>query len=115
MGRHAPAAGEIPAVSMLSKDLIVMFRRLAALLLFFTAGAICPAQEASANRTPNNRHRVVILGDSITAGYGLERSNAYPALLQQKADQAGLPYEIVNAGVSGDTTAGGLRRIDWAL
>ena len=57
----------------------------------------------------------MILGDSITAGHGLDRSEAYPALLQAKFDQAGLPREVVNAGVSGDTTAGGLRRIDWAL
>ena len=61
--------------------------------------------------------RVVILGDSITAGYGLDdpAQQAYPALLQQKIDAAGLPFTVVNAGVSGDTTAGGLRRVDWAL
>lgn len=59
--------------------------------------------------------RIVILGDSITAGYGLERSQAYPALLQKKIQEAGLPFEVVNAGVSGDTTAGGLRRVGWAL
>ncbi len=59
--------------------------------------------------------RVVFLGDSITAGYGLDREQAYPALLQQRADEAGLRIEMVNAGVSGDTTAGGLRRLDWVL
>ena len=59
--------------------------------------------------------RIVILGDSITAGYGLPPANAYPALLQKRLDQAGLPFQIINAGVSGDTTAGGLRRVDWAL
>jgi acyl-CoA thioesterase-1 len=58
----------------------------------------------------------VVLGDSITAGYGLpDPSQAYPALLQKKIDAAKLPYIVANAGVSGDTTAGGLRRIDWAL
>lgn len=57
----------------------------------------------------------MVLGDSITAGYGLEREEAYPALLQKKVEAAGLPYEVVNAGVSGDTTAGGLGRTDWAL
>ncbi|MEN3940261.1 arylesterase [Prosthecobacter sp. SYSU 5D2] len=61
------------------------------------------------------KKRILILGDSITAGYGLAREEAYPALLQKKMDAEGLPYEVVNAGVSGDTTAGGLRRIDWAL
>lgn len=68
-----------------------------------------------AQTTDGDRKRVIILGDSITAGFGLEREEAYPALLQKKADAAGLDYEVVNAGVSGDTTAGGLRRIDWAL
>lgn len=57
----------------------------------------------------------MVLGDSITAGYGLDPTQAYPALLQQKIDAAGLPYTVANAGVSGDTTSGGLRRIDWAL
>lgn len=61
--------------------------------------------------------RVVILGDSITAGYGLDdpAQQAYPALLQREIDAARLPFTVVNAGVSGDTTAGGLRRVDWAL
>jgi acyl-CoA thioesterase-1 len=59
--------------------------------------------------------RIVVLGDSLTAGLGLVESEAYPALLQQKLDDEGYEYEIVNAGVSGDTTAGGLRRLDWAL
>ena len=59
--------------------------------------------------------RVVILGDSITSGYNLEPDEAYPALLQEKIKAAGLDYTVVNAGLSGDTTAGGLRRVDWAL
>jgi acyl-CoA thioesterase-1 len=58
---------------------------------------------------------VVILGDSITAGFGVDPAQAYPALLQAKIDAAHLPFEVANAGVSGDTTAGGLRRVDWAL
>ncbi len=61
------------------------------------------------------RPRIVILGDSLTAGLGLNPDDAYPALLQAKVDDAHLDYEIVNAGVSGDTSAGGLRRLDWAL
>ena len=55
------------------------------------------------------------LGDSLTAGYGLNESQAYPALLQQKLDAEGYKFEVVNAGVSGDTSAGGLRRLDWSL
>jgi acyl-CoA thioesterase-1 len=64
---------------------------------------------------PVARPRVVALGDSLTAGLGLQPDEAYPALLQQKITSAGLDFEVVNAGVSGDTSAGGLRRLDWAL
>lgn len=59
--------------------------------------------------------RIVILGDSITAGFGLSRADAYPALLQTKVKEAGMPFEVIGAGVSGDTTAGGLRRVSWVL
>ena len=61
------------------------------------------------------RPRVVFLGDSLTAGLGLPADEAYPALIQRKIDEEHLGYEVVNAGVSGDTTAGGLRRLDWVL
>jgi acyl-CoA thioesterase-1 len=59
--------------------------------------------------------RIVALGDSLTAGLGLSPEDAYPAILQRRLNDAGLKYEVVNAGVSGDTSAGGLRRADWAL
>jgi acyl-CoA thioesterase I len=59
--------------------------------------------------------RIVMLGDSLTAGLGLPPADAYPALLQKRADAAGYGLEVVNAGVSGDTSAGGLSRLDWAL
>jgi acyl-CoA thioesterase-1 len=68
-----------------------------------------------ASRTASERPRIVFLGDSLTAGLGLPADEAYPALLQQKIDQAGLGYEVINAGVSGDTSAGGLRRLEWVL
>jgi acyl-CoA thioesterase-1 len=58
---------------------------------------------------------VVFLGDSLTAGYGLDADQAYPSLVQQRLRAAGLAADVVNAGVSGDTSAGGLRRLDWAL
>lgn len=61
------------------------------------------------------RPRVVCLGDSLTAGLGLSPEEAYPALLQQRVTAAGYPHEVVNAGVSGDTSAGGLRRLDWSV
>jgi acyl-CoA thioesterase I len=59
--------------------------------------------------------KIVAFGDSLTAGYGLPQFASYPALLQKKLDDDGFNYEVVNAGVSGDTSAGGVRRIDWAL
>ena len=61
------------------------------------------------------KRRIVVLGDSLTAGLGLPADQAYPSLLQQRLDANGFNYEVVNAGVSGDTSAGGLSRLDWAL
>jgi len=58
---------------------------------------------------------VVFLGDSLTAGLGLEEAEAYPALLGTRLAAQGQPIRVINAGVSGDTTAGGLRRLDWLL
>jgi acyl-CoA thioesterase-1 len=58
---------------------------------------------------------IVFFGDSLTAGFGVDPDEAYPALIQQKIDRAGLPWKAVNAGLSGETTAGGLRRLDWIL
>jgi len=76
-------------------------------------------------RAPDNRpadamaddHRPVVLcfGTSLTAGLGLDPEEAYPALLQRKIDSAGLGYRVVNGGVSGETSAAGLRRIEWLL
>jgi acyl-CoA thioesterase I len=59
--------------------------------------------------------RVVVLGDSLAAGLGLPPTEAFPARLQEKIDAAGRAFQVVNAGVSGDTTAGGLSRLDWSL
>lgn len=61
------------------------------------------------------RPAVVFLGDSLTAGRGLAEDQAVPALIQAKLDATGLDYRVVNAGRSGDTTAGGLARLDWYL
>ncbi|HEV8541980.1 MAG TPA: arylesterase [Verrucomicrobiae bacterium] len=58
---------------------------------------------------------ILILGDSLAAGYGVDPDEAYPALIQKKIEASGLNYNVVNAGVSGDTTAGGLRRLTWVL
>src|SRR5262249_39604381 len=75
-----------------------------------TATPAAPAKPPVASRP-----RIAILGDSLTAGLGVAKAAAYPALLQARIDAAGLDYEVVNAGVSGDTSAGGLARLDWAL
>ena len=61
------------------------------------------------------RARIVFLGDSLTAGLGLPREHSVPSLVQARLDREDRHYEVVNAGVSGDTSAGGLRRLDWAL
>ena len=63
----------------------------------------------------SSRPRIVFLGDSLTAGYGLEQSQAVPALIQARLAREGYPFEVVNAGVSGDTSAGGLSRLEWSL
>lgn len=64
---------------------------------------------------PTDAPRVVFLGDSIAAGLHLSADDAFPAALQRELARRGRPFELVNAGVSGDTSAGGLRRVDWVL
>lgn len=74
--------------------------------------------QVMAEESPNansETKRIIILGDSITAGYGLDPKEAYPTLLQAKIEAAKLSFIVANAGVSGDTTAGGLRRVAWAM
>ena len=74
-----------------------------------------PPSEGPASAVSAPMRRIVFLGDSLTAGYGLSPVDAFPSLIQRRAREAGLAAEVVNAGVSGDTSAGGLRRLDWAL
>jgi acyl-CoA thioesterase-1 len=64
---------------------------------------------------PTDAPRIVFLGDSLTAGYGLAREASVPALIPARLQKSGYPHEVVNAGVSGDTSAGGLSRLDWSL
>jgi acyl-CoA thioesterase-1 len=70
--------------------------------------AVPPASSAA-------KPRIVFLGDSLTAGLGLPVEQSYPALIGKRLKDKGYDYEIVNAGVSGDTSAGGVRRLDWSL
>src|SRR5438477_7912279 len=58
---------------------------------------------------------IVVLGDSLTAGLGLPEMQSYPAVLQEKVNAGGYGWDVINAGVSGDTSAAGLERLDWAL
>lgn len=79
---------------------------LARLLIIVCAALVCADSPAAT---------IVCLGDSITAGRGLEENQAYPALVQELARQDGLDWTLVNAGISGDTTASGLRRVAWLI
>jgi acyl-CoA thioesterase I len=79
------------------------------LLVALIAAGAAPAAAAPADRV------IVALGDSLTAGWGVTADEAWPALLEARLRREGYRYRVVNAGVSGDTTAGGLRRLDWVL
>ena len=81
---------------------------------FFASFMLLVVSSLSAAAPP---HTIVLFGDSLTAGYGLADPGAesYPALLQQKINAAGLDWRVVNAGLSGETSAAGLRRVDWIL
>jgi acyl-CoA thioesterase I len=72
-------------------------------------GITVGAQEKEEKRT------VLFLGDSLTAGYGLDEERAFPTVVQAKIDSLGMPFEVVNAGLSGETSSGGLRRVGWLL
>lgn len=74
------------------------------------------ATAASANSDkPPQKKTIVFFGNSLTAGYGVEPGQAFPALIQRKIDSLDMPYKVVNAGVSGETSSGGNGRIDWIL
>ena len=77
-----------------------------------TTAAASPTAEAPA---PTTQPAILFFGDSITAGLGVEPDEAYPALIEQRVDSLHLPYTVVNAGLSGETTAGGRSRINWVL
>ncbi len=77
--------------------------------------AVSADNPASTTPTPATPPKILAFGDSLTAGPGVSREEAYPAQLQKRLDKVGLRYQVVNAGVSGETTAGGLRRVPWVL
>lgn len=74
------------------------------------------AQEESETITvTSSKETILFFGDSLTAGYGLELEEAFPALIQHRLDSLAIPFRTVNSGISGETTTGGLNRIDWVL
>ncbi len=94
----------------------------AALLACGRGNGARPAEEPAGSRASpapalpaDERPVLLFVGTSLTAGYGLDPADAFPALIQVKLDAAGLRYRVVNAGVSGETSAGALRRLDWLL
>jgi acyl-CoA thioesterase-1 len=114
-----------------ARGAVVLLATAAALAACGGGGARASADEASptngsaAEKVAGNggaaatagegRRRVLFVGTSLTAGLGLDPSEAYPAVIAGKIDSAGLPFDVVNAGVSGETSSGALRRIDWLL
>jgi acyl-CoA thioesterase-1 len=73
------------------------------------------ARADSSSSAPEALPHIVAFGDSLTAGLGVSANDAYPAQLQRRLDAQGFRYRVINAGVSGETTAGGLRRVPWVL
>jgi acyl-CoA thioesterase I len=79
------------------------------------AGSGAAAQQQTEPERLRAPRRIVFLGDSLTAGLGLPREQSTPSLIQDRLTAEGYDYEVINAGVSGDTSAGGLSRLDWSL
>ena len=73
------------------------------------------AQDQATTKPESTAKALLFFGDSLTAGYGLDPAQAFPALIQEKINARGWHFRVINAGLSGETTAGGLRRIDWVL
>jgi acyl-CoA thioesterase-1 len=100
---------------------IVSFTYLAAACIGCGTSGAANAPTSAANRpltrpeTVSNRPKIIAFGDSLTAGFGLSDKESYPYLLQEKLKADGFEYEVINAGVSGDTSLGGLERSDWVL
>jgi acyl-CoA thioesterase I len=81
-----------------------------------SASPAAPASSSAASTSPrSDAPRIIFLGDSLTAGLGLDSNDSFPAVIQRRLDAEGRRFAVVNAGVSGDTSAGGLRRLEWAL
>ena len=109
---------------LMSHPIIKLATLLYLFILFFTG---CNRQDLSSKEsqtailepvTPDpapSAKRILFFGNSLTAGYGVEPEQAFPYLIQQKLDSLGLPYQVINGGLSGETTASGVNRIEWVL
>lgn len=98
------------------RHIIVLSMRIASVtvsLLVAFFGPVCA--DGASPPASDSRPRIVAFGDSLTAGLGVQIDESYPAQLQRRLDSLGYHYRVINAGVSGDTTAGGLRRVSWIL
>jgi len=84
-------------------------------VLFLLIGLLGVAEAEEADSTAQKKRVILFYGDSLTAGYGIDREQAFPALVQARIDSLGWNFEVFNAGLSGETSAGGLRRIDWLM
>ncbi len=103
----------------------VIFQSIIILALLFSCSNTQDSQQQESSEieeevshippSKKSSQRIVFLGNSLTAAYGLDPNQGFPALIQQKIDSLGLDYEVINAGLSGETTAGGAERIDWIL
>lgn len=75
-----------------------------------------PDSEVTTTEAVENRSKIILFyGNSLTAGYGIDLDQAFPALIQKRLDSLGLDYTVINSGVSGETTSGGLNRLNWVL
>lgn len=100
-----------------------LFLSLFILVSFSSCGEATKKEEKESSETSvendadseQKKKIILFFGDSLTAGYGLEKGEGFPEILQQKIDSLGLSYLVVNAGLSGETTSGGKNRIDWVL
>lgn len=101
-----------------SQKLFLLSKRclIAGMMLMASACGESPSQAIEKTTVPTARSGVIVaMGDSLTEGYGLDESLAYPAILQTRLREAGYDYEVVNAGISGETSSGALARVDWVL
>ncbi len=91
--------------------MVSAFLQTASRIICLSLFSLISFNTVQAHENDNNKRRIIFLGDSITAGYGLDKSTAYPALIQELAKQQDLQWKCINAGLSGDTTNGGVRRV----